>query len=43
MQREFPNIEIGIELGGLLTSALNGGLRAPIDIQIEGPDLKRVL
>ena len=32
----FPETEMGIELGGLLTSALNGGLRAPIDLQIEG-------
>lgn len=36
----YPHIEIGIELGGLLTSALNGGLSAPIDIQFEGPDLR---
>lgn len=40
MKEEFPNIEIGIELGGLLTSALNSGLRSPIDIQIEGPSQK---
>lgn len=36
MAQEYPNIEMGIELGGLLTSALNGGLRSPIDVQIEG-------
>jgi CzcA family heavy metal efflux pump len=41
MQREFPQVEMGIQLGGLLTSALNQGLRAPINIQIEGPDLKQ--
>jgi CzcA family heavy metal efflux pump len=38
LPKEFPNVEFGIELGGLLTSALNGGLRAPIDVQIGGPD-----
>lgn len=40
MQKEFPDIQMGVELGGLLTSALNEGLRAPIDVQIEGPSLK---
>ena len=40
MAREYPGVEIGIELGGLLTSALNGGLPSPIDIQFEGPDAK---
>jgi multidrug efflux pump subunit AcrB len=29
--------DFGIELGGLLTAALNGGLASPIDIQIGGP------
>ena len=36
MAKDFPSIDVGIELGGLLTSALNGGLRSPIDVQIEG-------
>jgi len=36
LPKEFPNTEFGIELGGLLTSALNGGLRSPIDVQIMG-------
>ncbi len=39
LPKRFPGVELGIELGGLLTSALNGGLRAPIDIQIIGKDL----
>ncbi len=39
MGKEYPNIDMGIELGGLLSSALNGGLPAPIDVQIEGSDL----
>ncbi|MDR3491395.1 MAG: efflux RND transporter permease subunit [Gammaproteobacteria bacterium] len=41
IRKEYPNVDMGVELGGLLTSALNGGLRAPIDIQIEGPSLKQ--
>jgi multidrug efflux pump subunit AcrB len=40
MKNEFPSVDIGIELGGLLTSALNYGQRAPIDVQIEGPDIQ---
>src|SRR5262249_46477494 len=39
MKAEFPDAEVGVELGGLLTSALNGGLRSPIDVQIVGPDM----
>jgi multidrug efflux pump subunit AcrB len=38
---DFPQAEIGVELGGLMTSALNGGLRSPIDVQIEGKTLER--
>jgi multidrug efflux pump subunit AcrB len=38
--KEFPDVEMGVELGGLLSSALNMGIRAPIDIQIEGPELQ---
>jgi CzcA family heavy metal efflux pump len=37
IKTDFPDLEVGIELGGLLTSALNGGLRSPIDVQITGP------
>jgi len=36
MAAEYPDVETGIELGGLLTSALNGGLSSPIDVQIQG-------
>lgn len=39
--RNFPQAEYGFELGGLLSSALNGGMRAPIDIQVEGPDFSK--
>ena len=38
LPHDFPNTEFGIELGGLLSAALNGGLLSPIDVQIEGPD-----
>ncbi len=38
LPRAFPQVEFGIELGGLLTSALNGGLLSPIDVQVSGPD-----
>lgn len=40
MSEMYPDVEFGIELGGLLTSALNGGLASPIDIQIMGKDIK---
>lgn len=40
-QQDFPEAEIGVELGGLMSSALNGGLRSPIDVQIEGKDLAK--
>ena len=39
--KEYPDLDIGIELGGLLTSALNEGLRAPVNIQIEGSDVSK--
>lgn len=41
MAQEFPDVDVGMELGGLLTSALNGGLASPIDVQIEGPDFRK--
>lgn len=37
LPKTFPQGEFGIELGGLLTSALNGGLLSPIDVQVTGP------
>lgn len=40
MRELYPKVQIGVELGGLLTSALNYGQRAPIDVQIEGRDIK---
>ncbi len=37
VRKEFPQVQMGVELGGLLTSALNMGQKAPINIEIEGP------
>jgi multidrug efflux pump subunit AcrB/outer membrane protein TolC len=37
----YPNLIYNIELGGLLSSALNGGLPSPIDLQVEGPSLEK--
>ena len=37
----YPDVEMGIQLGGLLSSALNSGLKAPIDIQFSGPKVEK--
>jgi multidrug efflux pump subunit AcrB len=37
----YPDVEMGIQLGGLLSSALNSGLKAPIDIQFSGPKIEK--
>jgi len=39
-KREYPEIQIAINTGGLITAALNMGLSSPINIQVEGKDLK---
>jgi multidrug efflux pump subunit AcrB len=36
-----PELEFGIQLGGLLSSALNGGLSSPIDVQVGGPSYEK--
>ena len=36
----FPGVEFSFDTGGLLTAALNFGLPSPIDVQVEGNDLK---
>jgi CzcA family heavy metal efflux pump len=36
----FPGIEFAYDTGGLLTAALNFGLPSPINIQVEGNDLR---
>lgn len=33
----YPEVEVAVELGGLLSSAINYGARAPINVVIEGP------
>lgn len=38
IKEEYPSVSVGIQLGGLLTSAINEGAKTPIDLQIEGPD-----
>jgi len=43
LAKEYPSVETGFELGGLLSSALNGGLRAPIDVQVEGPHKREAI
>ncbi len=35
----FPGTQFSFDTGGILSAALNGGLPAPIDIQVEGNDL----
>jgi len=35
----FPGVDFAVDTGGMLTAALNLGLPAPIDIQIQGSDL----
>jgi multidrug efflux pump subunit AcrB len=39
LKKEFPNMDFGIELGGLLASAMNGGLISPIDVQISNAEI----
>lgn len=36
LEKEFPDVEFGFQLGGLLSSALNGGVKAPIQITVSG-------
>ncbi|MFT7667676.1 MAG: multidrug efflux pump subunit AcrB [Planctomycetota bacterium] len=35
----FPDVQFSVDTGGMLTAALNQGLPAPIDIQVQGSDL----
>ena len=35
----FPGVEFALDSGGMLTAALNLGLPAPVDVQIQGSDL----
>ncbi len=39
----FPDTTFSLELGGLLSSALNGGMVSPIDVQVSGLDPRESL
>ncbi len=41
LHKSYPDVTLSLNTGGLLTSALNEGLRAPIDIQIEGSNMQK--
>jgi len=36
----FPGVELAFDTGGMLTAALNFGLPAPIQVQVQGSDLE---
>ncbi|MBU6430363.1 MAG: efflux RND transporter permease subunit, partial [Cyanobacteria bacterium REEB65] len=38
-KKNFPEIEASVDTGGMLTAALNMGLAAPINVQVEGNKL----
>ncbi len=38
--RQFPGVEVSFNTGGMLTSALNEGKPAPIDVQVKGNSLE---
>ncbi len=40
LPQQFPGIEFNFDTGGMLSAALNGGLPAPINIQVEGNKLE---
>jgi len=39
LKKNFPEVEASIDTGGMLAAALNMGLAAPIDVQVEGDKL----
>lgn len=39
LPKEFPDVEIAFDTGGMMTAALNFGLPSPIDIQVQGSNL----
>lgn len=41
LAKEYPDVEFGFQLGGLLSSALNGGVKAPIQITVIGDDANK--
>ncbi|MCA1595195.1 MAG: efflux RND transporter permease subunit, partial [Chloroflexi bacterium] len=40
LRRQVPGIQFAFDTGGMVSSALNNGLPSPIDVQVEGPNLK---
>ncbi|MDA1267255.1 MAG: efflux RND transporter permease subunit, partial [Planctomycetota bacterium] len=40
LAERFPGVEFAFDTGGMLTAALNMGLPAPIDIQVQGSNLQ---
>ena len=40
LPQQFPGIEFSFDTGGMLSAALNGGLPAPINVQVEGNKLE---
>jgi multidrug efflux pump subunit AcrB len=40
LNRRFPGLEFSFDTGGMLTAALNMGLPAPIDVQVQGSKLE---
>lgn len=41
LKTDFPQIEFAFSLGGLMSSALNGGLPSPIEVEVAGPDFNK--
>ncbi|WP_447598382.1 efflux RND transporter permease subunit [Nitrospira sp. Nam80] len=39
LKAELPGIDVAFQTGGIISDVLNFGLRAPIDIQVRGPQL----
>jgi multidrug efflux pump subunit AcrB len=39
LRKELPGIEVAFQTGGIVSDVLNFGLRAPVDIQVRGPQL----
>ena len=40
LRERFPEVEFAFDTGGMLTAALNMGLPAPIDVQVQGSNLE---
>ena len=39
IRQDLPGVEISFQTGGIVSDVLNFGLRAPVDIQVRGPQL----